>query len=692
MKNKLMYINNLSFIKIIQQALIMLLPILTIGSFALVFRSLPIVVYQEFIKTFLDGLIFDILGTIYNATFNALSVFTSICIGVIFAQEYEIVKEHKNSLFVVALMSYLIVCGLGTEGFDSSYLGGLGMPMAIIWSLIGLYIYYLIIHYQKKFILGSDGSTLALNGALNLMIPILIVATILATINQLVVRTFDINNLCELFYVTLSNSFLVLGPTFIGGIIYIFFTNFFWFFGLHGSNMIEIASRNVFIVAQENNIAALANGLQPTEIYTKTFFDLYVYMGGCGTLLGFGIALLCYIYKHKERKLPAITIFPMLFNINEIMLFGFPIIFNPVMFIPFIATPIITFIIAAIATSSGLVPMVVHSVNWTTPIILGGYYATESILGSLLQLVNLMVATIIYYPFIKFYHENKSIDLITNFKKLLKYYFKMVKHENEEYITELNGPLGKLALQLLFDLKEAIKNNTLEIHYQPLEHVDLGIFGAESLLRWNHPQFGYIPPNLAIQLAKEGNFLDLLEREIFRTIKNDIIHLDIPLIISINISSTSLQNSLFIDYVIELFQNTTTEDIKICIEISESSDIFNTEDSYPLLDRLKDAGFSIAIDDFTMGKTSVKALAKYHIDYIKFDGQIIKDITEQKTQDIISSIIELTNKLGLYVIAEYVETETQAKILKKINCPRHQGYLYSKPLKLQDLIDYINKS
>ena len=56
------------------------------------------------------------------------------------------------------------------------------------------------------------------------------------------------------------------------------------------------------------------------------------------------------------------------------------------------------------------------------------------------------------------------------------------------------------------------------------------------------------------------------------------------------------------------------------------------------------------------------------------------DITEQKTQDIISSIIELTNKLGLYVIAEYVETETQAKILKKINCPKHQGYLYSKPL------------
>jgi len=137
-------------------------------------------------------------------------------------------------------------------------------------------------------------------------------------------------------------------------------------------------------------------------IVTKPFFDSYVFMGGSGTTLALLAGILIAVKSKHYKTIGKVSLAPGLFNINEPVLFGLPIVLNPIMFIPFILIPLILTITSYVALASGLVPKTVAILPWTTPPIVSGYLVTGgSVRGVLLQIFNLVLATLLYLPFIK---------------------------------------------------------------------------------------------------------------------------------------------------------------------------------------------------------------------------------------------------------------------------------------------------
>lgn len=287
-------------------------------------------------------------------------------------------------------------------------------------------------------------------------------------------------------------------------------THTLWFFGIHGTNTLEAVSRRLFEPNVTANQALLLAGSAPTEIFSKTFLDTFVFLGGCGCALSFVIALCLVSRKSHNRKIAYVALPSAVFNISEIAVFGFPIIFNFTMAAPFILTPVVLTLVSFLATASGLVPVVSQSVDWTVPFLFSGYKATGSIAGSFLQLVNLLIGILIYIPFIRRSEKKETAE----FQRIV------LRMEQDMADGEKSGvlpvflspkyPYNYYAKTLSLDLKNAIRRGQVEYFYQPQINADGKLHGIEALLRWKHPVTGYIAPPVVCMLAYEGGFLNEL--------------------------------------------------------------------------------------------------------------------------------------------------------------------------------------
>ncbi len=286
--------------------------------------------------------------------------------------------------------------------------------------------------------------------------------------------------------------FSLVGGGFFGGLLFVFLSSVLWFFGIHGSDVLEGVAQTFFIPNIDINMVAAQAGEAPTEILTKQFFDVFVLMGGCGSAICLLIALFVFSKRKSNRGLAKMASAPMLFNINEIMVFGLPIIYNPTMLIPFLVVPIVCFLTSYLAMYTGIVPMVTSPVEWTTPVILGGYIATGSEMGSLLQVFNIVLGVFIYRPFVKKYDAEREESVKRDYEHLVEEYRKREFRREEFVLTELPGADGALAKSLAAEIAHAIDTQKLEIHYQPQYNIDGKCFGAEALLRLQLSELGII--------------------------------------------------------------------------------------------------------------------------------------------------------------------------------------------------------
>lgn len=182
--------------------------------------------------------------------------------------------------------------------------------------------------------------------------------------------------------------------------------NLFWFFGLHGANILDPVMNALYLPALAENAAAIEAGKAAPNIITRVFFDSYVHLGGAGATLALIVAILIFSNKRKEYKEVAKLSAPSgLFQINEPMMFGIPIVLNPILFIPFIITPGILTLIAYFGTAIGFAPATYVVIPWTTPPIIGAFLATGATAASwraaVLATINFIVAILIYIPFVK---------------------------------------------------------------------------------------------------------------------------------------------------------------------------------------------------------------------------------------------------------------------------------------------------
>ena len=189
-------------------------------------------------------------------------------------------------------------------------------------------------------------------------------------------------------------------------ILIVFMITFFWSFGIHGDSIVGSVVRPLWLMLLEQNATALANGQPVPHIAAEPLYQWFVWIGGSGTTIGFALLLLFKSKSAYGKTLGKAAILPSIFNINEPIIFGAPIVLNPTLLPPFIIVPIVNATIAYFAMAAGLVNRVTSTPPWTLPGPIGAFLATNGDFRALiLNVILIVISIIIYYPFFNVYEK-----------------------------------------------------------------------------------------------------------------------------------------------------------------------------------------------------------------------------------------------------------------------------------------------
>ncbi len=247
------------------------------------------------------------------------------------------------------------------------------------------------------------------------------------------------------------------------------------------------------------------------------------------------------------------------------------------------------------------------------------------------------------------------------------------------------------------ELREAIKNAELTLHYQPqFSLTDDGITGVEVLVRWEHPQRGMTPPDKFIPVAEETGLIIPLGEWVLEKAVDDIARMREAGIVlprvAVNLSARQLYHHDTQDTLRRLMATGNLAADVLEVEITESGIMQNPELAAENLINMKNIGVGVAIDDFGTGYSSLAYLKRFPIDVLKIDRAFVRDITlNSDDASIVKAILALAKALNLRVIAEGLETQPQYDYLKELGCDEGQGYMYARPMPFEDLLEFVRE-
>lgn len=243
-------------------------------------------------------------------------------------------------------------------------------------------------------------------------------------------------------------------------------------------------------------------------------------------------------------------------------------------------------------------------------------------------------------------------------------------------------------MSVINDLHEAVKHQRLQVHYQPIVDLKSGeVYKAEALLRWQHPERGFISPSDFIPVAESCGLITEIDNWVLGEVTRQagrlrkLIGTEFQISVNkspVDFSASSWRNE---ESWLARLQKDGVSGSNFCIEITEGMLMHAEVSINDKLKEMRSAGISVAIDDFGIGYSSLAYLKKFNIDYLKIDQSFIRDLpTDADDRALCEAIIVMAHKLGLKVVAEGVETEQQCAILVQYGCDYGQGYLFSRPL------------
>ena len=398
---------NQRHLRAIRDGIIATLPLIIVGSFFLIIAFPPIPqswgLYQ-----FLS----ERAGTIllpYRMTMYIMALYATFGMGASLAKSYDLDSVSGGVLSTIAfLLTFVPVAvpaepDVGVAGFvlPMANLGGGGLFVGIITTIIAIEIYRLTDKSKFKITMPEQVPP-AVARSFEALTPTMIVIVLIGSITYFF--GFDWHSSMAKIVSPLVNATDSLPSV----LLLIFLITFFWVFGIHGVSIVGSLARPIWLVLIEENATALAEGTTPTHIGAEPFYQWFIWIGGSGCTIGLAILLAFKCKSQYGSKLGKAAFLPAVFNINEPLIFGTPIVLNPILMFPFIITPMITATIAWIATSIGLVNPVITTAPWTLPGPIGAYLATGGDWrAAVLNILLIILSVIIYYPFVQMYDKNE---------------------------------------------------------------------------------------------------------------------------------------------------------------------------------------------------------------------------------------------------------------------------------------------
>lgn len=382
----------------IRDGVISSLPFIIIGSFFLII-AFPPVSENSAIAIWASENATKILIP-YRVTFFIMSLYIAFGVGYNLAKSYQLDPLSGGQIAVSALLLTIVPMNIEEVGYvlPMTNLGGHGLFVTMLVSLLSVEV--MRICKEKRFTIKMPEQVPpSVARSFEALIPVAIVVAIMTIIT--VVLEIDLHSVVDNIVAPLVKA----GDSYIGVLIPVFMITFFWAFGIHGVSVVGTVARPVWEVYLAKNAEAVASGSETLpHIAPETLYQWFIWIGGSGATLGLVLAMIFFAKSNYLKTLSRASIVPGIFNINEPIIFGVPIVLNPQLIIPFVIVPIITSAIAYFATAWGFVHPTYILVPWTLPAPVGAFLATGGDWRAIVLVgINIAISFFIYLPFMKMY-------------------------------------------------------------------------------------------------------------------------------------------------------------------------------------------------------------------------------------------------------------------------------------------------
>ena len=385
----------------VRDGIIATLPLIIVGSFFLIIAFPPIPqtwgIYQ-----FLSSNAAQILLP-YRMTMYIMTLYACFGIGSSLSRSYKLDSLTGGILATMAFLLTIIPQVAEGIGFamPMASLGGGGMFVGIVVSIFAVEAYRLCMKSKFKITMPEQVPS-SVARSFEALTPTAVIILIIGSITYF--AGFDWHG----FVAKIMAPFVTAADSLPSVLVLVFLITLFWSFGIHGVSIIGTLARPLWLVLLEENSTAFAAGTEVANIAAEPFFQWFIWIGGSGCTIGLAILLAFRSKSAYGRALGKASVVPAIFNINEPLIFGAPIVLNPTLIIPFVITPMVCAVVAWFATSLGLVNEVVVNAPWTLPGPIGAYLATGGDWRAfVLSIILIVISLVIYYPFVNMYDKQQ---------------------------------------------------------------------------------------------------------------------------------------------------------------------------------------------------------------------------------------------------------------------------------------------
>ncbi|EHZ2545525.1 PTS sugar transporter subunit IIC [Vibrio cholerae] len=395
---------NQPHVRAMRDGFIVAMPFIIVGSFILIFAFPPFAedttnvfgrVWLNFATTH-----FDIIMMPFNMSMGIMTIFVSLGVAYSLAKAY---KMDGITSAVLSLMSFLLVAAPAKEdSLSMAHMGGTGIFTAVMCAFFAVELY----RFMKKHnitIRMPEQVPPAIARSFEVLLPVLAIFLTLYPLSLFVQAEYGMlipDAVMAMFKPLISASNTL--PAIIGALLV---CQLLWFAGIHGAAIVVGLLSPIFLTNISANIDAFVTGQPVPNIFTQPFWDFYIFIGGSGATLAL-VILMSFSRSAHLKSIGRMSAVPGLFQINEPVIFGSPVVMNPILFLPFVFAPVINATIAYFAIQLGFVGMGVATTPWTTPAIIGASWGSGWTFTPVLLVVGLLILDLlIYLPFFKMFEK-----------------------------------------------------------------------------------------------------------------------------------------------------------------------------------------------------------------------------------------------------------------------------------------------
>lgn len=414
-------------IRALRDGLSITMPLIIVGSIFMILGNLPIDGYADFVNGIIPDFTTKILYPV-RVTFDIVSLLAVFSISYYLAKDKEVDGLSAGAIALSAFLLLIPVLNIN-ETLQSGEILNLrrvwqttnfsagGLVAAILTAIISTEIFIYIVN-KNWVIKMPDSVPPAVSKSFSAITPALVILVVFLGI-RLFFEATSYETVFAFISKFLEAPIAAVGLSFGGTLSTIFLYHFFWTMGIHGTRVVFGVMDSILLPAMDQNRLALEAGAELPNIVTKQFHDIFVNgIGGCGATLGLIVVMIIFAKSKQLKTISKLAIGPAIFNISEPIIFGIPVVLNPIMIIPFVIGPMLAGAITYLSMYFGLVSAPAGiAVPWTTPLFISGILATNGdIMAGVIQFINVIVVGLVYLPFVKVYdrqlvEQEKSLEL-----------------------------------------------------------------------------------------------------------------------------------------------------------------------------------------------------------------------------------------------------------------------------------------